>query len=283
MEGVEECSKLLINFNPKDNLIIHEIFVIRNNEIVDKLCSAEIQVLRRESQAERNILSGDLTLSIILNDIKINDFIVVSYSSIFLNKFTVSYFNKLISLEYGVPIHKLHLAVIFDKRKPVEYKFLTQQENIEWRESQESNVLIINKVDIPAKSSLKYEPYWYWKLSLLQIGIKATWNELASSYTQYFLCPEIKEPILLKFVEELSASCQDSQAIILAVLNYINKNIRYFSNYNPIDFIKPADPNLTVQRAYGDCKDLVFLFNTILTYLNIKSYPVLVNSTWGKI
>lgn len=282
MNGVEECSKLLIDFNQNDNLIIHKILIKRNDQIIDKLNSAEMQILRREYQAERNILTGDITLSIILNDIKINDLVIVSFSLIFTNEFYVNYFSRLLQLDYGVPIYKFYLTVLFDKKKSIEYKFLNQQENIEWRESQNNNVLIIDKTSVPAKSFLKYEPYWYWKTSYLQIGIKKTWHEVALGYARYFQCSEIKEPILLNLINEIKSDRQNDEQAILSIFHYINNNIRYFSNYNPVDFIKPTDPDTTIQRAYGDCKDLVFLFHTILTHLNINSYPVLVNSVYGK-
>lgn len=81
MTGIEICSNILIDFNPKKNsLLLHNILIYRDdNGPINKLLSADLQVLRREYRAEMKVLSGDATLSIILDDIKINDIIDVSF------------------------------------------------------------------------------------------------------------------------------------------------------------------------------------------------------------
>lgn len=282
MSGVEECSKVLIDFNPRNKLYINKIFVYREGQRLDKRNSAEIQVLRRESQAERNVLSGDLTVSIILHDIKVNDIIMVSFSLTYFHEFQVKFFNEIINLEYAVSIHRLFLAVCYDKEK-LAYRLLDEKKcEIQWKEDQEKQILIIQKMDLPAREIKKYEPYWYWKFSYLQVCINKSWQDVAVSYLQYFQCPAINDAQLLKLIDELKQNPVENEKIVLKIFNFIQSNIRYFSNYDPLDFIKPTDPNTTMKRAYGDCKDLVFLFRTVLNCLDIPSFPVLVNSVQGK-
>jgi len=82
MTGVENYSKIFLELNEHLSLTVHQINVRRNGVLYEKISSADMQVLQREHRAESNIFSGDLTLSIILDDIQIGDEIEVIHSYI---------------------------------------------------------------------------------------------------------------------------------------------------------------------------------------------------------
>ena len=61
-------------FPDKGDLIIHEISIIRNNEVIDILAQgAQLEVLRRERMLERGILDGSLTATIAVPGLAVGD------------------------------------------------------------------------------------------------------------------------------------------------------------------------------------------------------------------
>lgn len=281
MQGVEDCSKFMLELNPKYNkLIIHHISITRNNCKLDKLDSSDMQILRREYQAERNILSGDITLSIVLDDVKENDIIEFSYSLINYNEMNIVFFNRFIPLDYSVPVSRWYLSIIasFD----MQYKFFGKEYNIQKNHHNDKVVYTLIRENLLPQKIEKYIPYWHYPISLLQIGCHTNWKDISTYIEEFFNIVDINHEEANQFHDELKDKDLSQEEIILNLLNFIHKNIRYFSNFKATDFIKPANPNLVLARGYGDCKDFVSLFRNFLAIFKIKSDPVLVHTQYGR-
>jgi len=283
MSGVEESSKFSIEFNPYFNEIqINKILVRRNGQIIDKINSADMQVLRREYNAETNILSGDRTLSIILDDIKINDVIEFVYTVTSHNEISVKFYNKQLLLEYGVPIYQIHLAIILTRGIKFKYKSFYEKCKLEKQSRVDENIYSLCRINVPAKKIKKYLPYWYYQISTLQVAINTSWQAVASYMAKYYEIVQINDDKLIKLINEIKKANQVSEEIVLQLLKLINTNIRYLSNFKETGLVKPSDPHATIKRGYGDCKDIVYLFINMLAAVGIKSFPVLVHSRYGK-
>jgi len=283
MEAVQENANIFLNFNPKESEIhINEIVIIRQREIIDRMQSSEIQVLRRERRAERGVLSGDITLSIVLDDIRINDVIVLSYTIIDRNQLHVEYFDRILQLDYGVPIYKFSLSLLVDKDKAMQYKFFDSTDALEIKEFQEKQFFSISKINLSAGKARPYQPYWYPAGPYLQIGYKKSWKSFAVLNASFYEKVVINEPALIQLIEEIKSKALTKEQVVLGCVEFIQKNIRYLSSSTATDFIRPADPNIIVKRLYGDCKDFVYVLHTLLLALNISSVPVLVSTNMGR-
>lgn len=284
MQGVEDSSNILIDFNPQKSFLhIHKILIYRKEKlIIDKLLVSDMQVLRREHEAEYSIISGSATLSVILPDIKIDDIIELSYSVVNVNLLDVKFFNEFMRLEYSVPIHQLYFAVITDNNVKFHYKFLNKKDELQKSEYLDKKIYSLSLRDIPAKKVEKYIPYWYSPFLTLQIGVEKSWNDIAVQISDFYSPVAAEEKIIIDLIADLKKDNLSDEEIIVRSLKFIFENIRYTANYKVTDYIKPTDPNITVKRLYGDCKDLTFLLHTILNYFEIESYPVLVNTNYGK-
>ncbi|HKE94775.1 MAG TPA: DUF3857 domain-containing protein, partial [Povalibacter sp.] len=80
--GVDEVSTMTIDFDPHaDRVSLHSVMLRRGNRQVEQLGVARITVLRRESQLESGLLDGELTLSLVLEDVRPGDVIDYSYTT----------------------------------------------------------------------------------------------------------------------------------------------------------------------------------------------------------
>lgn len=283
MQGVEECSNILLEFNPRYDIVcIHEIVVFRNNTVIKKIESADMQVFRNEYRIGMKILSGDATLSIILDDIRVDDIIEYSCSITNTNQFNIDFFSRLIPLEYGVPVYQFHFALICNKSVDIEYKFLDSVKEITKLELLDKIIYSLDMLNIQGKKIEKYLPYWYRLVSCLQIRIQKSWNEIAISQERFYKELDIVSPMLVELINNIKNEQISKEAIVLRGLKFVHDNIRYLANHKATDYIVPSDPNVVVQRLYGDCKDFVYLVLSILRKFNIPAHPVLVNTSIGR-
>lgn len=280
-QGVQESSKFFIDFNPNYNeILIHSINIRRSNSKLDRLKTADMQILRRESQVENDILSGNMTLSIILDDIKKDDVVEISYTIITHNEVDVVFFNRLIQLEYNVPLYEINISVISEQE--IFYKFFNKEYEIYKEKSDDKYIYTLNRRSVPAKKLSDYMPYWYYPVDLIQIGLKKSWMEISTYIGKKFRISDIEDKRIDELFLVIEPELLPDEKIVLYILNFINKNIRYFSTFDPADPIIPTDPNLVLERCYGDCKDYTNLFINLLAKFGIESKPVLVNTQYGR-
>ena len=79
--GVQNGSEISIKFDPSyEQLIFHNIQVIRVNEVFDKLQREKIKVIQQETELDRHIYDQSLSAILLLEDIRKGDIIEYSYT-----------------------------------------------------------------------------------------------------------------------------------------------------------------------------------------------------------
>ena len=87
---------------------------------------------------------------------------------------------------------------------------------------------------------------------------------------------EADEPIRQK-VAELTKDCKTEEEKIRKIYNFVVTDIRYNAAWEfGVHGFKPYNATSIFARKFGDCKDKATLINTMLSVVNIKSYPVLI-------
>jgi hypothetical protein len=81
-----------------------------------------------------------------------------------------------------------------------------------------------------------------------------------------------------RFSQEMVASCLSAEDTIRTVYQFLQRNTRYVAIQLGIGGYKPHDAESVLATRYGDCKDLVTLFVTMLRAIGIKAYPVLIRT-----
>lgn len=82
---------------------------------------------------------------------------------------------------------------------------------------------------------------------------------------------------ILKKALELTQSKSDDFAKARSIYNWLNQNIRYVAIYLGDGGLVPHDADSVFRNRYGDCKDHVILFETMLKAVGIESEAVFVN------
>ena len=131
---------------------------------------------------------------------------------------------------------------------------------------------------VPASSMEDSLPTWYEYQPWVQLSEFQTWDEVNQWALALFRNSSGPSP---EFLQKIDAwrRIANPEAQVLAVLRFVQDEVRYFGIEMGVKSHKPSDASTVCTRRFGDCKDKSFLFVTALRALGIEAWPVLVNTT----
>ncbi|MGE5845199.1 MAG: DUF3857 domain-containing protein, partial [Ignavibacteria bacterium] len=109
-------------------------------------------------------------------------------------------------------------------------------------------------------------------------GSMNSWKEFGRWY--YSLCKDkmILSDLSAAGVQALVKSSDNEREKIFKIYRYMQSRTRYVSIQLGIGSWQPFDAEYVHSRCYGDCKALSNYMISLLNAVNIKAYPVLINS-----
>jgi len=131
------------------------------------------------------------------------------------------------------------------------------------------------KTKIPA---IGYEPYMpdLDALSpLVAVTTFASWNEIASWYTDLSSDRIQTDSDIVAKVQELTSAIQTPSEKISAIYDFVASKIRYVALEFGMGGYQPHPAPKTFANRYGDCKDQATLLITMLDEAGFEAYPVL--------
>lgn len=109
-------------------------------------------------------------------------------------------------------------------------------------------------------------------------GSMNSWKEFGRWY--YSLCKDKMKlsDLSAAGVQALAKSSENEREKIFKIYKYMQSRTRYVSIQLGIGSWQPFDAEYVHSRCYGDCKALSNYMISLLNAVNIKAYPVLINS-----
>ncbi|HSY19894.1 MAG TPA: DUF3857 domain-containing transglutaminase family protein, partial [Candidatus Acidoferrales bacterium] len=278
VSGVQNGSDLKIDFNPSfQTLTLHWVRLWRGTNHLDRLAADKIRVVRQERDMEDQILNGEQTAMLVLDDVRVGDIVDYAYSvkgenPVFNGKFSTS-----IRVQLDEPVERLLTRVVWPAQRrfyPKNFGCSVQPVMVV------TNGLIECTWDLRRVPGVVQEdslPVWCDPEPWVQLSEFKSWAEvnqwaLALFQNNAQLSPELTQ----KIAEWKQLPTQEQQ--VQAALRFVQDEIRYFGIEIGVSADKPADPGTVFSRRFGDCKDKSLLFVSLLRGLGIEAYPVLVNT-----
>ncbi|MBI3259669.1 MAG: DUF3857 domain-containing protein, partial [Ignavibacteriae bacterium] len=282
--GVEDISTLHIDFDPSHRqVVVHFIRVFRDGQWLDRLENSLYHLLQREKELENNLYNGDLSLVYLLGDIRKNDIIEYSYSIVGATPIFDSYFTDCIYLQWKTAIEQVAYRFL----APPDLVFSTRlvNTNIEPRIvdlSPSMREWTWEAMATPPYVEEPDEPIWYNFPSRIQLSQYKTWQEFAKHIAPLYTSPKQTSAEMKALVNTWKETTQDPRERALLALRFVQDEVRYFGLEKGIRSYVAHDPQLVLERRFGDCKDKTLLLHTLLQLMDISSTPALVHSTQGK-
>ncbi len=111
-----------------------------------------------------------------------------------------------------------------------------------------------------------------WQLSTV------SWESIATWYTELSKHSYQWDPLMDRIVDDAKAKSKTPEELAEALYQYVQRNYNYTAIEVGIGGFKPRFTNQTFQKKYGDCKDLSFLYVSLLKKAGIEAFPALVDT-----
>lgn len=281
-EGVETESQINIEFDPSYQLLtLHNITIWRKGHAIDKTRSSKKTLLHQEKNLVRLIYNSNKTLNILLSDVRKGDIVDYSYTiqgnnPVFGGSFSLSHF-----LNWGVPLEHSFIRIIWQKSRKLHYKVYNSSLEIEESLASGGIEYIIQEKRIDALNVENSIPNWIEPYAYVRFSEVNTWEDVVNWGLPLFNKQMISNEAIKTEVKSIITNESSKAKQIALILNFVQTEVRYLGIEFGENSHRPSAASETLDRLYGDCKDKVVLFNTLLKEIGIKSYPALVNTETG--
>ncbi len=269
-----------IEFVPQyQRLQLHAVRVLRGEEVLDRTASSSIRFLERETGLEQGVYSGVVTVSILVNDLRVGDTIEYSYSlhgqnPVFGGKFVD---RAIWDLPYPTALRRV--VVNYPVTRRIAWR-LSGNERSRALVPEESTREGMHKLVFQEQSvaAVPFEPLTppdHVTYRSLQFSEFSGWDDVVGWAEGLFRAEGDLDDDVREIVGKLRER-PTSEDRVAAALEFVQSEIRYFSVSLGESSHRPTSPNIVLKRRYGDCKDKSFLLITLLKELGVQSNPVLV-------
>lgn len=279
--GAESAGQVHISFVPQyQTLILHELYVLRDGEKLDRLDLQKFKLMAYETELSRFIYNGTYSAYLLIDDLRKNDKIVLSFSirgfnPVFEGSFFDSYLLQgleptgAIHINYIVPKHRKLYFKTFLGAAPPKEQDLGSAISYYWEETDTEH--IPHDFNTPA---------WYPTRQRIECSEFEKWADVANWADNINPIPKLStKGRLHEFVDELWQRAKgDSMTYVREVTDFVQNEIRYMGVEVGEYSHKANLPEQVFSQRYGDCKDKSVLMSTMLKHKGIQTKLVLVNS-----
>lgn len=277
--SVENDSSITILVDPSyQRLVLNKLVIHRDGKAIDRLPEQEIRVLHREEQLDRNMFDGQLSVIMVLDDIRVGD--VVEYA------FTYEGENPI----FGGKFMDSFGTTGDDPVSALSYRLL-------WPKDRELQVRNHNTDLSPSKASLpdgstEYRwtardvrplipddtlPDWFDPWGWVQLSEWKSWADVAKWGAPLYNTPEELPEEIQQEVERIRTLPKPEDQVRDA-LWYVQDNIRYLGIEIGPNAHRPHTLSEIASRRFGDCKDKAVLLCAMLRNLGFEADPALVTT-----
>jgi len=277
--GVEQVAHVSVNFDPSyQRLTFHTLNVIRGGKVLGRLTNTRIQVLQRETELEYLIYDGSMTASAMLDDVRIGDIVEYAYSIAGSNPVFRNHAAGTLSLAWSVPLERAYTRLLMPAARSIGVTphstalqpVVTEADGYRDYRWDQRNV-----AGLPQENNT---PGWHDPYGRVQWTEFADWAAVVQWASPLYRRPADLGPALREQVARIAAEHSDPAGRAAAVLQLVQREIRYLGIEVGAGSHAPSAPALVYQRRFGDCKDKALLMVALLEALGIEAAPALVNT-----
>lgn len=284
ISGVEQSSQINISYDPTyQTLRLHSLQIIRDKQNIDKFASARISHLQREEEMDQLIYNGRKTLNIILDDVRVGDTVLYSYSIEGMNPVYQGLFAYETYLGWSVPVGRASRRILWNKASPLYYRIENSDAQVNRNTTtsgDEYHILVNNPAPVNIE---KDTPEWFDPWGRVIFSEVQSWAEVArwseplyqGAYTGN---TGTGNTDIKTLIQNIKADNDSLEAQISAALRFTQDEIRYLGIELGENSHKPTPALETMRQRYGDCKDKTVLLLSLLRELGVEAYPALVNT-----
>lgn len=277
--GVQNASEVNISYDPLyQQLTIHNIFIIRNGEKLNRLDLSKIKIIQQEEELSNFIYNGKQNAILILEDVRQGDIIEYSYTIKGFNPILKNKFCSQFDTRFGVPIYHLYYKLIVPNNRKINIRYIGDSLNPAITNSKSHNIYEWKGNAIKPLRMQDYTPSWYDPFDRIMVSEYNSWKEINDWARELFPSKKNISKSLLAKIKEIETTNNSNEDKVKAALRFVQDDIRYMGIEMGKNSHLPADPSKVFDQRFGDCKEKSYLLCTILNQMSIDAKPVLINT-----
>lgn len=282
--GVGEISNLSIQFDPLyEKLTLHKLLIHRDGRVIDCLDRARIDLLQRETGLDSQIYDGEKTLNILIEDVRVGDIVEHSYTLDGGNPAFAGHFAQSLATQWSVPVGRVHYSLLWPRDKMLYFK--TANRELKPQIASEGHATrytwLQDGVDGLVLGDSSGAPEWYQPFGRLYLSDYVSWSEV-SRWGWPLYRQQAADGLVREAAAAVAGEVDSEEGRILAVLRFVQDEIRYLGMEMGVHSYKPASAEQVLSQRFGDCKGKAVLMVEMLKALGIEAQPALVHSSKGK-
>lgn len=279
--GAENAGQVSINFDPKyQDVTIHELKIIRNGKTIDKLDLSKFTLVATETDLSRFIYNGTYSAYYILDDLRKDDKIIISYSlrgfnPVFENKFFDKYY-----LQSYEPVGLTFVNYVLPKNRKLNFKSHNNASKPLIKEGGDYVSYTWEEQSYPVVEYYSYAPAWFTNLEWIECSEFNSWAEVGAwmGRTNPTVNVTDNSPLAILVDKYWIDAKGDSTSFLKRVARFVQNEIRYMGVELGEFSHRANTPEKVFNQRYGDCKDKSLLMISMLKRKGIKGTLVLANS-----
>ncbi|MCP9222958.1 DUF3857 domain-containing protein [Erythrobacter sp. LQ02-29] len=285
-EMITSASTLTASWMPdKGDLIIHDVKLIRGDEIVDVIAGgAKFDVLRREAQLERRIVDGARTATLVLPGARVGDVLRFSYSTTQKDQALGENAEFVSPLPTEpVPIADGRLIISWPEGEDVDW-MLRGAAGDQAPVARDGYRFLSVPLPLPKPDEMPFDsPLRYRLGAFVEASTFADWMQVSSVMAPHYLdkLSLAADGPIMEQVREIEGKTSDPLERAALATQLVQDRISYMLNGMDGGNYLPQAPDVTWRERYGDCKAKSVLLVAMLRAMDIDAELVLVSTIQG--
>lgn len=280
--SVQAAARFSWDFDPSyETLTLHHLRVIRDGVVQERLKPAIVQVIQQEKDLDRHLLNGDLTALVVLDDVRVGDVIDYAYSRRGWNPVLGGRYAGSFTAAWSVPVRHQRERIVVPRDRT-----LFHQEHghvgLALTQTAEDGATVLTW-ESRATTRIQEEketPAWLDQYPWVQLTESGTWRDVIDWARPLYAVPDpIPDDVRAKSAE-LTRGLETDEARTLALLQFVQHDIRYLGMELGAGSHRPNPPAVVLARRFGDCKDKSLLFCTLMRAAGLTAYPALLHTDY---
>ncbi|QYY36470.1 DUF3857 domain-containing protein [Ruficoccus sp. ZRK36] len=282
MDAVQHLSQWTLDFSPlTQQVVLHDLTVIRNGERKQYAIRENIRLLNRERNLEAFIVDGMATLLIVLADIRVGDIIDQSLSITTRPHLLEDDAFGFYTLPPETQIGAFHYSITAPSGELPKWASSDALGDPEQRTDAGHETLSWELAEVSRFETERNTPAWQLPPAWISFSTIESWERISSATAQAW--PACGDTTAIdEIVSRVKSEHADQASQIEALIAFVQDDFRYLSVTESFGGQIPAAPETVLSRRYGDCKDLSLLLSTLLRQLGVQARPVVVSADIGR-
>lgn len=280
--GVENFSDIEIVFDPTyQTLSLHELIIKREDVQINRLDSADFDVIRNELDEARLVYNGSQTLGAELDDLKVGDTIRFSYTLTGENPLFGGNREFHVNTELWTQLDRQHVRILSASDDPLSRRIRGANVSLAVKDRLGVQEIVFDQRAVAKFRTENGVPSWQETQGAIVFSDMSSWQDVVEWAQPLYQLPDVATDEIVQIADSIRQGHSSRDAQIGAALRWVQEEVRYFAVELGANSHLPSKPETTLMRRFGDSKDKAVLLLAILRELDVDASAALVNTQRG--